>query len=149
MKLSVIIVSYKVPYFLEQTLLSVRKAAINVPTEIIVVDNNSQDDTVAMLHQKFPEVLLIANNKNTGFATANNQGIDRATGEYLLFLNPDTVIREDTFDKIIGFADKQSNLGAIGVKMIDGTGNFLPESKRGFPSCCSFLQDIRNVKITS
>ncbi len=134
MKLSVIIVSYKVPYFLEQTLLSVRKAAINVPTEIIVVDNNSQDDTVAMLHQKFPEVLLIANNKNTGFATANNQGIDRATGEYLLFLNPDTVIREDTFDKIIGFADKQSNLGAIGVKMIDGTGNFLPESKRGFPS---------------
>jgi GT2 family glycosyltransferase len=114
--------------------MSVRKAAFNILTEVIVVDNNSQDETVTMLQQKFPDVRLIANTQNTGFAKANNQGIEAANGRYLLFLNPDTVVREDTFDKIIGFAEKQANMGGLGVKMIDGTGHFLPESKRGFPS---------------
>lgn len=134
MKLSVIIVSYKVPYFLEQTLLSVRKAAQYLPTEVIVVDNNSRDSTVDLVREKFPEVLLIANTQNTGFATANNQGIQQSTGRYVLFLNPDTVVREDTFVKIVDFMEQHPKAGGLGVHMVDGTGRFLPESKRGFPS---------------
>lgn len=134
MKLSVIIVSYKVPYFLEQTLLSVQKAAQLIKTEVIVVDNNSRDNSVAMVREKFPWVRLIANTENTGFATANNQGIDIAKGEYILFLNPDTVVREDTFKQTVYFMDQYPQFGGLGVKMIDGTGVFLPESKRGFPS---------------
>lgn len=134
MKLSVIIVSYKVPYFLEQTLLSVQKAAQRVETEVIVIDNNSKDNSVDMVREKFPWAKLIANTDNTGFATANNQGIEIATGEYILFLNPDTVVREDTFDQIVGFMEQYPQFGGLGVKMIDGTGIFLPESKRGFPS---------------
>ena len=134
MKLSVIIVSYKVPYFLEQALSSVYKAAENIATEIIVIDNNSRDETVGIIKDKFPEVILIENIKNTGFATANNQGIEIAVGEFILFLNPDTVVREDTFEKVIDFMQKTPDAGGLGVKMIDGTGNFLPESKRGFPS---------------
>ncbi len=134
MKLSVIIVSYKVPYFLEQCLLSVQKAAQEVETEIIVIDNKSEDGTVALIQEKFPRVRLIANTQNTGFATANNQGIAIAEGEYILFLNPDTIVREDTFVKIITFMESTPNAGGLGVKMIDGTGVFLPESKRGFPS---------------
>lgn len=134
MKLSVIIVSYKVPYFLEQTLLSVQKAAERVQTEVIVVDNNSRDNSVALVQEKFPWVNLIANTENTGFATANNQGIAIAKGAYILFLNPDTVVREDTFERTINFMDQNPQFGGLGVKMIDGTGVFLPESKRGFPS---------------
>ncbi|MFT5647792.1 MAG: GT2 family glycosyltransferase, partial [Aureispira sp.] len=134
MKLSVIIVSYKVPYFLEQTLLSVQKAAQRVETEVIVVDNNSKDISVDMVREKFSWAKLIANTDNTGFATANNQGIEIATGEYILFLNPDTVVREDTFEQIINFMEQDPQVGGLGVKMIDGTGIFLPESKRGFPS---------------
>lgn len=134
MKLSVIIVSYKVPYFLEQTLLSVQKAAQRVKTEVIVVDNNSKDNSVDMVRDKFSWVKLIANTENTGFATANNQGIELAEGEYILFLNPDTVVREDTFEQAINFMDQNPEFGGLGVKMIDGTGVFLPESKRGFPS---------------
>lgn len=134
MKLSVIIVSYKVPYFLEQTLLSVQKAAQRVETEVIVVDNNSKDNSVDMVREKFSWVKLIANTDNTGFATANNQGIELATGEYILFLNPDTVVREDTFEQTVHFMEQYPQYGGLGVKMIDGTGIFLPESKRGFPS---------------
>ncbi len=134
MKLSVIIVSYKVPYFLEQTLLSVQKAAQHVETEVIVVDNNSRDNSVSMVQEKFPWVRLIANTQNTGFATANNQGIEIAKGAYILFLNPDTVVREDTFEQVIDFMSENPQIGGLGVKMIDGTGVFLPESKRGFPS---------------
>lgn len=134
MKLSVIIVSYKVPYFLEQTLWSVQKAAKRVTTEVIVVDNNSRDNSVQMVREKFPEAKVIANTQNTGFATANNQGIAIAQGQYILFLNPDTVVREDTFEKVVSFMDANPKVGGLGVKMIDGTGTFLPESKRGFPS---------------
>lgn len=132
--LSVIIVSYKVPYFLEQTLLSALQAAKCLPTQIIVVDNNSRDNTPELVHEKFPQVELIVNTENTGFATANNQGIERANGDFILFLNPDTVVQEDTFEKIVQFMQADPNIGGLGVHMIDGTGAFLPESKRGFPS---------------
>ena len=134
MKLSIIIVNYNVRYFLEQALLSVEQATKNLATEVFVVDNNSVDDSVEMVKKKFPKVQLIANTDNPGFSKANNQAINLAKGEYILLLNPDTVVEEDTFDKCIAFMDKTPDAGGLGVKMIDGAGNFLPESKRGLPT---------------
>jgi len=132
--LSIIIVNYNVRFFLEQCLQSVLDACTQISAEIIVVDNNSQDDSCAIVKQKFPQVKLIENKKNTGFSTANNQGVAIAKGEYVLILNPDTVVAEDTFNKILNFSKSYDNLGALTVKLIDGTGHFLPESKRGIPT---------------
>jgi GT2 family glycosyltransferase len=134
MKLSVIIVNYNVRYFLEQALLSVRKASRGVSVEVFVVDNNSVDDSVQMVREKFPEVKLIQNKDNPGFSIANNQAIRQSEGTYVLLLNPDTVVEEDTFDKCIRFMDAHPQAGGLGVRMIDGSGAFLPESKRGFPT---------------
>ncbi|MHB1279040.1 MAG: glycosyltransferase [Bacteroidia bacterium] len=134
MELSVIIVNYNVEHFLEQALLSVRKALKQADGEVWVVDNRSVDGSVAMVRSKFPEVHLIANEDNPGFAVANNQAIKRAKGKYLLLLNPDTVVEEDTFRKIIDFMEAHPDAGGLGVKMIDGKGEFLPESKRGLPT---------------
>lgn len=133
MKLSVIIVNFNVKYFLEQALLSVRRASNGIAMEVFVVDNHSVDDSVAMVQEKFSEVTLIANEENVGFSKANNQAIRISKGEYVLLLNPDTVVEEDTFSKCLAFMDTHPDAGALGVKMIDGSGKFLPESKRGFP----------------
>lgn len=134
MKLSIVIVNYNVCYFLEQTLWSVYKSYTDFDYEIVVVDNNSVDGSLKMLQQKFPNVNIIANKENVGFAKANNQAIQLAKGEYVLLLNPDTIIQEDTLQTCINFMDVHSDAGGLGVKMYDGAGNFLPESKRGFPS---------------
>lgn len=134
MKLTVVIVNYNVQHFLEQCLHSVRKAARSVSTEVYVVDNNSVDGSVQMVKEKFPEAILIANTKNTGFSYANNQAMRLAKGEYVLLLNPDTVVEEDTFSKVVAFMDAHPDAGGLGVKMLDGKGNFLPESKRGLPT---------------
>lgn len=134
MKLSIVIVNYNVAYFLEHCLYSVRNALKVIEAEIFVVDNNSVDNSIAMLKEKFPEVILIANKDNVGFSRANNQAIRISKGEYVLILNPDTVVEEDTFAKCISFMDSHKDCGALGVKMIDGSGKFLKESKRGFPS---------------
>jgi O-antigen biosynthesis protein len=141
MKLSVIIVNYNVKFFLEQCLLSVRKAASQLKsrnpgyeTEVIVVDNNSVDSSVKMLQSRFKDIQLVLNKENKGFSAANNQAIKIARGDYILLLNPDTVVEEFTFQKILEFAESKPDAGAIGVKMIDGKGYFLPESKRGLPT---------------
>jgi len=134
MKLSIIIVNYNVKYFLEQCLYAATKAAEKVSSEIIVVDNDSVDGSCQMVAEKFPEVILIANKENVGFSKANNQAIRIAGGEYILLLNPDTVVEEDSFLKITSFMDKTPDAGGLGVKMIDGKGRFLPESKRGLPT---------------
>jgi GT2 family glycosyltransferase len=134
MKLSVIIVNYNVKHFLEQCLHSVYKAAKGIDTEIFVVDNNSVDGSAQLIREKFPDLHFIENKENVGFSRANNQAIRIATGEYILLLNPDTVVEEDTFLKVIGFMDKHPEAGGLGVKMIDGKGTFLPESKRGLPT---------------
>jgi O-antigen biosynthesis protein len=134
MKLTIVIVNYNVKYFLEQCLYAVLKAAAKLSSEIIVVDNNSVDGSCQMLKEKFSEVILIANRENAGFSKANNQAIRIAKGEYILLLNPDTVVEEDSFVKVVGFMDKTPDAGALGVKMIDGRGHFLPESKRGLPT---------------
>jgi len=133
-KLSVIIVNYNVKYFLEQCLKAVQKAMQGIDGEVWVVDNNSVDGSVEMVSQKFPDIHLIANSKNTGFSVANNQAIKLAKGEYVLLLNPDTVVEEDSFSKCISFMDAHPEAGALGVRMVDGSGNFLPESKRGLPT---------------
>ena len=133
-QLSIIIVNYNVRHFLEQALLSVRKAAAGLAVEVFVVDNNSVDDSVEMVREKFPEVHLIANKDNPGFSKANNQAIRISSGKYVLLLNPDTVIEEDTLKKCLVFMEAHPEAGGLGVKMIDGSGAFLPESKRGFPS---------------
>lgn len=134
MKLSVIIVNYNVKYFLEQCLISVRNASKGIELETYVVDNASVDGSNKMVREKFPEVKLIANKENVGFSRANNQAIRDSKGEYVLLLNPDTVVEEDTFTKVIEFMDQHPEGGGLGVKMVDGKGKFLPESKRGLPT---------------
>ena len=134
MKLSIVIVNYNVKYFLEQCLYAATKAASKVLSEIIVVDNDSVDGSCQMVIEKFPHVSLIVNKENVGFSKANNQAIRIAKGQYILLLNPDTVVEEDSFLKIVAFMDKTPDAGGLGVKMIDGKGRFLPESKRGLPT---------------
>ncbi|MFT6026102.1 MAG: GT2 family glycosyltransferase [Bacteroidia bacterium] len=106
----------------------------NVESEVFVVDNNSIDGSVAMVEQKFPSVNLIVNNENTGFSRANNQAMEIAKGEYVLLLNPDTLVEEDTFEKVISFMDEHPDAGGLGINMVDGKGIFLPESKRSLPT---------------
>ena len=134
MKLSVVIVNYNVEYFLEQCLYSVRRALEGIEGEVFVVDNNSVDRSLKMLEQKFPEVKVIANRENVGFSRANNQAIRVSTGEYVLLLNPDTVVEDDTFRKTLAFMDAHPDAEGLGVKMLDGKGRYLPESKRGLPT---------------
>jgi O-antigen biosynthesis protein len=134
MDLSVIIVNYNVKYFLEQCLKSVFNASKNLSMEVIVVDNNSVDGSQEMVREKFPEVILIDNKENLGFSKANNQAIKISKGKYVLLLNPDTVVEHDTFSKVVLFMNEHPDAGGLGVKMLDGNGKFLPESKRGLPT---------------
>ena len=134
MKLSVIILNYNVRYFLELCLKSVHAAVKDIDAEIIVVDNNSTDDSCAMIKRLFPEVKLIENTENYGFSKGNNIGVQHAKGEYLCILNPDTVVAEDTFTSILNFAESKPNCGIVGCQLIDGRGEFLPESKRQIPT---------------
>lgn len=134
MDLSVIIVSYNVRAFLEQCLVSVERASSGLDLEVWVVDNNSVDGSVEMVRSRFPEVHLVANHDNVGFSVANNQAIRQSKGDHVLLLNPDTVVREDTFVKGLAHMNSHPEAGGMGVPMYDGTGQFLPESKRGVPT---------------
>jgi N-acetylglucosaminyl-diphospho-decaprenol L-rhamnosyltransferase len=137
MRLSVIIVNYNVKYFLEQCLCSVMKAVAVLgegQAEVIVVDNQSKDGSVEYLRPKFPSVFFIENRGNSGFGRANNQGVQMSKGEFILFLNPDTIVGEDSFSECLAEMQRQPDLGAMGVRMVDGGGKYLPESKRGFPT---------------
>lgn len=134
MLLSVIIVNYNVKYFLEHCLWSVVKAMENIDGEIFVIDNNSTDGSKDFFLDKFPGVTFIWNTENEGFAKANNKALREATGNYILFLNPDTIVPEDCFNKCLSFIKSKGDLVALGIKMIDGSGKFLKESKRSFPS---------------
>lgn len=134
MQLSVIILNYNVRYFLEQCVLSVQAALQHIDGEIIVIDNNSSDDSCQMMKTRFPHIKFIENKGNTGFPKGNNIGVAEAKGKYICILNPDTVVAEDTFEKILNTKNWQLNTGILGCKLIDGTGNFLPESKRGIPT---------------
>lgn len=139
MDLSIIIVNYNVEQFLAQCLVSVERALQAMRdrgfnAEVFVVDNRSVDGSCAMVRRDFPWVHLEALDENLGFAKANNRAIRSSSGRYVLLLNPDTLVREDTFWRALVFADAHPRLGGLGVPMVDGSGKFLPESKRGRPT---------------
>ena len=134
MKLAIVIVNYNVKHFLNQCLKSVYQSIRSIDAEVWVVDNNSVDGSVEMVQSLFPEVHVIANKENVGFSVANNQAIKKSTAEYILLLNPDTIVPENCFVKLLTFADSRPDLGGCGVHMLDGQGTYLPESKRGLPT---------------
>lgn len=134
MQLSVVILNYNVRYFLELCLESVQAAITDLDAEIIVVDNNSSDDSCQMVKEFFPNVILIENKENYGFSKGNNSGVKKAQGDYVCILNPDTVVAEDTFNILLDFANTTPKIGIVGCKLIDGRGQFLPESKRNVPT---------------
>jgi N-acetylglucosaminyl-diphospho-decaprenol L-rhamnosyltransferase len=139
MLLSVIIVNYNVKYFLEQCLCSLEKSVRTAGlsyggAEIFVVDNHSSDGSMEWLVPRFPSVQFRINPDNRGFARANNQALEEATGKYVLFLNPDTILAEDSIATVLAFMESTPAAGAAGVRMVDGGGRFLKESRREFPS---------------
>lgn len=143
MKLSIVIVSYNVRAFVEQCLDSVQKASEGIATEVFVVDNASADDTVEVIGSRYPWVHLIANSENLGFASANNIAIRQSAGEYVLLLNPDTVVEEDTLRQSLAFMDAHPEAGGAGVMMHNADGTLAPESRRAIPtpwvSCLKML----------
>ena len=134
MKLSVVIVSYNVRSYLEQCLQSVQRALEGTEGEVFVVDNHSDDDSVKTVREHYPWVRLIENQENLGFSKANNLAIRQAQGDYVLLLNPDTVVAEDTFQKSLKFMDEHPKAGGAGVMMCYEDGSKAPESRRALPT---------------
>ncbi len=134
MILSVIIVNYNVKILLRECLDSVSTAIAELDAEVFIVDNASTDNSIELLQPLFPQFHFIRNDINTGFAKANNQALALASGKFILFLNPDTLVPPSCFYKCISFMEQHEDAGALGVKMINGKNEFLKESKRGFPS---------------
>jgi len=134
MQISVIIVSYNVKEFLYQCLVSLRKALEGIRSEIVVIDNNSVDGTPIVVEESFPDVKLIRNDKNYGFARACNQGLKITRGKYILFLNPDTIIQEDTIRTMLSFFEDHGDAGAAGCKILNSDGTLQLPCRRSFPS---------------
>lgn len=134
MELSVIIVSFNVKDFLKQCLISAKIASEEIDCEIFVIDNNSEDGSAEMTASEFPDVKLIINPVNSGFSAANNMAIKKSHARFILLLNPDTIVEKDAFSKCIDFMDSHPDAGALGIRMLNGEGRFLPESKRAFPT---------------
>ena len=143
MKLSIVIVSYNVRTYLEQCLQSVQKALKGIEGEVFVVDNHSEDDSVEILRTNYPWVRLIENLENVGFARANNIAIRQSEAEYVLLLNPDTVVEDDTLRQALSFMDTHLEAGGAGVMMHNADGTLAPESRRAIPtpwvSCLKML----------
>ena len=133
MKLSVIIVSYNVAPFLLQCLDSLSAALSGIESEVYVVDNHSRDDSVVLVRKHHPEVVVVENHHNLGFSKANNIAIRQSKGEYVLLLNPDTIVASDTIAAAMQFLDSHPHSGAAGVKMLNANGTVAPESRRGIP----------------
>lgn len=134
MKLTVVIVSYNVKFYVEQCLVSLRRALCGLEAEVYVVDNHSKDGSVEYLTERFPEVHMIDSPHNLGFARANNLAIRKSEAEYVLLLNPDTLVGEDTIKSAVDFMDAHVDAGALGVRMLDVSGKSARESRRGLPS---------------
>ena len=134
MKLSVVIVSYNVRSYLEQCLQSVQRALEGIEGEVFVVDNHSDDDSVVTVREKYPWVRLIENQENLGFSKANNQAIRQSQADYVLLLNPDTVVAEDTLRGVLTFMDEHPKAGGAGVMMCYEDGSRAPESRRALPT---------------
>lgn len=131
---SILIVNYNTCRLTMDCLRSVYDSETNFSYEIILIDNNSHDDSVEMISREFPGVILIANNDNVGFARANNQGMEASSGRYVLLLNSDTVVRKDTLETMISFMDGRPDVGASGCKIILPDGSLDKACKRGFPT---------------
>ena len=147
MKVSVIIVNYKVKYYLAQCLHSVLRAMDGIDGEVIVVDNDSQDDSIDYARELFPQVVFIENKENLGFSCANNIAIRQSKGEYVLLLNPDTIVNEHLLTDCITLLDTHPEVGATGVRMLNENGTFAPESRRGVPT--PFTAFCKMVGLTS
>ena len=143
MKLSIVIVSYNVRNYLEQCLQSVKQAFDGIEGEVFVVDNRSDDDSVETVRTNYPWVRLIVNQENMGFSRANNIAIREACGEYVLMLNPDTIVEKDTLREVLGFMEEHPKAGGAGVMMHNADGSLAPESRRALPtpwvSCLKML----------
>ena len=133
-KVCIVIVSYNVCQLVDECLQSVRKALRGIDGEVYVVDNNSTDQTVETLRSLHPDVCFIANKDNVGFARANNQAIRQSDSEYVLLLNPDTVVYEPTIRETLAFLDAHPQAGGAGVRMLDRYGKPAPESRRAIPT---------------
>jgi GT2 family glycosyltransferase len=142
MKLSVLIVNYNVTDLLRNCLLSLQKYITDVDYEVIVIDNCSTDSTWKNLIQEFPDFQFLTSCQNEGFAKANNKAAKIARGEYILLLNPDTELEDFSGKTLLDFADSKQNFGALGVRMHDAGGNFLPESKRSVPDVFSSFRKL-------
>ncbi|WP_312075605.1 glycosyltransferase family 2 protein [Chryseobacterium sp.] len=142
MKLSVIIVNYNVTELLRNCLISVEKYLSHIHCEIIVADNHSSDQSWKSLIAEFPSVKFFALDGNLGFAKANNFAVKKASGEYILLLNPDTEIESNDFKELLDFAGSKDNFGCLGVRMHDAKGNFLPESKRAVPDMFNSFEKL-------
>ena len=143
--ISIIIVNYNVKHFLDQCLRSVNEAKQHLNVEVMVVDNDSIDGSVEHIRKEFPDVRMFANKENVGFARANNQAIREAKGKFVLLLNPDTIIEKNTLTDCLHYMEAHPDCGALGVRMIDGEGKFLPESKRGFPTPFASLMRLTGL----
>ncbi len=132
--LSIIIVSFNVKDFLFQAIHSIRKAIRNLSAEIIVIDNASWDGSVSMLEKNFPDVRIISNPTNLGFARANNRGIQESSGEYIVLMNPDTIVQEDTFETLLNFFSQDSQVGMAGCKILNPDGSLQLACRRSFPT---------------
>ncbi len=133
--LRIIIVNYNVRHFLAKCLDSIMSSDLGAyKIEVYVVDNNSVDGSQSFIKENYPWVTFIENKENVGFAVANNQALEEASTDYVLLLNPDTILAKDTLRKSIESLELDSKIGALGVKMVDGRGEFLPESKRAIPT---------------
>jgi GT2 family glycosyltransferase len=131
--LSIIIVNYNVKEFLQNLIHSIEKASVNLSKEIIIVDNASDDGSVDFIKEKFPQVKLLANQKNLGFGKANNIGSKQASGKYILFINPDAIVAEDTFEKMIQFFEENPEAGLAGCKILNPDGTLQLACRRSFP----------------
>ena len=134
MQLSIIIVNYNVMRYLELCLDSVKDAIATIDAEIIVVDNASVDGSVQMVKDKFPAIKVVANTTNKGFSSANNQGVAIAEGAYVCILNPDTIVSASVFTRLLQTTLDKNYTGAQGVRLVNGRGHYLPESKRNVPT---------------
>ncbi|MBK7986131.1 MAG: glycosyltransferase family 2 protein [Ignavibacteria bacterium] len=147
--ISIVIVNYNVKDFLYQCLRSIERASANLTLEIFVVDNNSTDGSMEILPQQFPFVNFIALDKNLGFGKANNIAIDQATGKYILLLNPDTILSENTLDKMVGYMETQPSIGIAGCKVLNEDGSFQSPCRRGFPTPWASLCKLFSRKTIS
>ncbi len=146
MKVTVSIVNYKVPEYLLQSIASIEKALEGIDSEIIIVDNHSEDDSQNIILSQFPNVHWIQNQENIGFGSAHNQALEKAKGEFVAIINPDVIVSENIFTQLINFSENKEQLGIVGLRMENEKGEFWPESKRNPPTLRNALEKELKIR---